>query len=135
MSIDRTDALVAAIFVVVTGVTVGVVFDVWHLVYYAIPSLVTVFMLMGSLNRRDEWKPGATARIVSFGAVLTMLFVVSNATLHSSGVIGGLPASTAVFVYVIWPLTSVVGPLLFAWVYHTWLRHDVDDAEAHSATQ
>ncbi|GAA1195171.1 hypothetical protein [Prauserella alba] len=134
MSIDRTDALVAAIFVIVTAVTVGVLFDLWHLVYYSIPSLVTIFMLMGSLNRRDEWKTGATARIVSFGAALTVLFVVSNATLHGDGVIGGLPTSTAVFVYMIWPLASVVGPLLFAWVYHAWLRHDVDDVEARSVT-
>lgn len=135
MSIDRTDALVAAIFVATTAAAVGMFFDVWHLVYYAIPSLATLFMLMGSLNRHDEWKPGATARIMAFGVVLTALFVVSNATLHGSGVLGGLPTSTAVFVYGIWPVTSVVGPLLFAWVYQTWLRHDVDDARARTATE
>ncbi|MBA8824234.1 hypothetical protein FHX42_001563 [Saccharopolyspora lacisalsi] len=135
MSIDRTDKLVGACFAATTAATVGMFSNYWPVVYYSIPVLVTLFMLMGSLDKRDEWNPPATAGIVSFGLVLVLLFGVANAALHDGGIIGGLPTSTAVFVYAIWPVATVVGPLVFAWVYHTWLRHDLEDTDAQPVAQ
>lgn len=32
----------------------GMVFDIWQTVYYSISEFVLLFMLIGSLNRRDE---------------------------------------------------------------------------------
>lgn len=133
MNLDRTDTMVAVCFTVIATATAGMLFDIWHLVYYAIPALVTLLMLMGSLNRRDEWSTTVLVSLLSFGAVLTLLFAAAHGTLYGSGFLGGLPLSTAIVFYVIWPLTTLVGPLLFVLVYQTWIRHDFTESEPESA--
>lgn len=128
MTLDRVDRLVLVCFVTTVVAIVGMFFDVWQLVYYSIPVLTVLFMLMGALNKRDEWSPAVVVRMATFGGVILALFVIANVTLHSDALIGGLPAATAVFLFGIWPVATVGAPLLFAWVYHKWLRHDIDEA-------
>lgn len=135
MKLDHTDTLVATCFVVITAATVGIFLNYWQIVYYSIPVVVTLFMLMGSLNKRDEYYPSAVAGIVSFGLVLLLLFGAANATLYGGGIVGGLPTSTAIFVYAVWPIATVVGPLVFAWVYHAWLRDDLQEVETDPTAQ
>ncbi|PRX46669.1 hypothetical protein B0I33_107246 [Prauserella shujinwangii] len=132
MHVDRVDRLVLLCFVTTTVAIVGMVFDHWQLVYYSIPVLTALFLLMAALNRRGEWSAPVVTGVAAFGGVMLALFVASNIALHTDELIGGLPAATAVFVYAVWPFTTVAAPLLFAWVYHRWLRHDVDDAHARS---
>lgn len=129
MSVDRVDRLVLSCFVVTTAAIVGMVFDYWQLVYYSIPILTVLFMLMGALNRKQRWPGAPVIGVIAFGASFLALFVIADVALYADSRIGGLPAATAVFLYVIWPVTTVAAPLLFAWVYHNWLRHDVEDAE------
>ena len=133
MSLDRTDTLVAVCFAVTAVATVGMLLDIWHLVYYAIPALITLLMLIGSLNLRNEWSTSAVVWILSFGGALTLLFAASNATLHGSGSLGGLPVSSALLFYGVWPLSTVAGPLLFALVYQKWIRHDLEEDEPEPA--
>lgn len=132
MRVDRVDRLVLLCFAAMAVAVVGMVFDYWQLVYYAIPVLTALFMFMAALNRRDAWSTPVLVGVAAFGGVLLALFVAGNVVLRTDGWIGGLPAATAVFVYAVWPITTVAAPLLFAWVYHTWLRHDVEDAEPES---
>ena len=40
--------------------------------------------------------------------------------------LGGLPTTTAVFVYIIWPWTAVGAPLVYAAVHKSWLMRDMD---------
>lgn len=134
MTLDRVDKLVG-VCCVATGLAVlGMLADWWPLVYYPVPVLATVFLLMGSLNRRGEWSRPALLQVSAFGAVLLGLFVVSHLALDSGTSLGGLPTATAVFVYLIWPFTTVVAPLLYVFVFHTWLRHDLADAPATRST-
>ncbi|WP_460745878.1 hypothetical protein [Nocardiopsis oceani] len=133
MKLDRTDTLVAVCFAITATATVGMFFDVWHLVYYAIPALITLLMLIGSLNMRHEWSATVVVSLLSFGAVLTLLFAAAHATLHGSGYWGGLPTSSALVFYAIWPFTTVVGPLLFTLVYQKWIRHDFEESQPESA--
>ncbi|PXY27793.1 hypothetical protein [Prauserella muralis] len=133
MRVDRVDRLVLLCFVATAVAVVGMVFDYWQLVYYAIPVLTALFLFMAALDRRDAWSTPVLAGVAAFGGVLLALFVAGNVLLHTDGWIGGLPAATAVFLYAVWPVTTVAAPLLYAWVYHTWLRHDVEDAEPESA--
>lgn len=135
MNLDRTDKLVAVCFAITAIATVGMIFDLWPLVYYAIPALVTLLVLMGSLNMRNEWSTTVLVSVLSFGAVLTLLFAASHATLYGSGFLGGLPTSSAVIFYGIWPFSTVVGPLLFALVYQKWIRHDFEEGEPEPQTQ
>ncbi|MFD0774673.1 sodium:solute symporter [Streptomonospora algeriensis] len=127
MGAGRVDSLVAATFATIAAATAGMLFDRWFLVYYAVPVLATVFMLMGSLNRRDLWSRAMVARVAVFGAALAVLFAASHAALGGEGTLGGLPTSTAIFFYVIWPVTAVVAPLLYTTLYRTWLRHDLEE--------
>lgn len=133
MSLDRTDKLVAVCFAITAIATVGMFFDVWPLVYYAIPTLVALLILMGSLNQRNEWSTTVVVSVLSFGAALTVLFAAAHATLHSSGFVGGLPTSSAVIFYGIWPFSTVVGPLLFTLVYQKWIRHDFEESDTEPA--
>lgn len=125
MKLDRTDAVVAAVSVATLLAAIGMLFDVWQIVYYAIPAFVLLFMLLGSLNAEDRWSPRALAPVLVFCLPLTVLFVVAAAGMGSNGELWGLPVSTGVFVYLIWPLTTVGAPLTYTLVYSRWLARDV----------
>jgi sodium/proline symporter len=133
-SLDRVDTLVALCFVTIAAATAGMFFDWWQSVYYAVPALATVLMLIGSLNRHDRWSRTGVLQVVGFGAVTVLLFAVAHATLGGGSSLGGLPTTTAVFFYVIWPLTAVAAPLIFVSVYQTWLRHDLAEITADQAS-
>lgn len=129
MRMDRADALVAFCFALTAVATIGISFDLWQLVYYPIPLLVTLFMMMGALDEKDTWSRAAITWILVFGLVLTLLFAAADAMLRGEVLIGGLPASTAIFLYALWPFSTVAGPLLYALVYRIWIRHGLDTTE------
>lgn len=125
MSLDRTDAVVAAVSVATLAAAIGMLFDVWQAVYYAIPAFALLFMLLGSLNSRNEWSPQALVPVLVFWVPLAALFVAAAALIDNSVELWGLPVSTGIFVYLIWPLSTVGAPLAYAAVYRRWLARDV----------
>lgn len=125
MKLDRTDIVVAAVSVATLVAAIGMLFDVWQAVYYAIPVLALLFMLLGSLNARDEWSPRALVPVLAFWLPLTALFVAAAVLIENSGELWGLPVSTGIFVYLIWPLSTVGAPLTYAVVYSRWLARDM----------
>lgn len=127
MKLDRTDTLVAAIAAATLLATIGMLADIWQIVYYALPVFVLLFMLMGSLNARDEWSPRALAPVIGFSAVLAVLFIAAGVLLESTTRLGGMPIASGLFLYVIWPLTVVGAPLTYAVVYSRWLAPDLAD--------
>lgn len=130
MNHDRVDALVGVFFAVTLVAALGMLFDIWQAVYYAVPALVAVFMLIGSLNARNEWSTQHLRPVLGFAAVLFLLFVAAGLTLESSASWGGLPISSAIFLYLVWPVTVVVAPLIYAYVYTGWLGREVDTGAA-----
>src|SRR5699024_10580509 len=46
-SLDRTDVLVLMVTLSALATAVGSIFDIWQAVYYTIPVLTVVFMLLG----------------------------------------------------------------------------------------
>lgn len=127
MKLDRTDTLVAAITAATLLATIGMLADIWQIVYYALPVFVLLFMLMGSLNARDEWSSRALAPVLGFSAVLAVLFIAAGVLLESTTMFGGMPIASGLFLYVIWPLTVVGAPLTYAVVYSRWLAPDLTD--------
>ncbi|MBM7508060.1 hypothetical protein ABKW28_16600 [Nocardioides sp. 31GB23] len=127
MKLDKMDTLVAAFFVATLIAAAGMLLDVWQAVYYSIPVFVALFMLIGSLNARNEWSRQFLVPVVAFAALVGVLFVVAGSLLDSTARLGGLPASTAVFFYVMWPVTVVGAPLVYAHVYQGWLSLEVAD--------
>ncbi len=125
MKLDKIDALVAAVTAATLIAAVGMLFDIWQAVYYSIPVFVLLFMLLGSLNARDAWSTRTLVPVVAFGLVVTALFVAAGVLIDSTETLGGLPVSTAIFLYVLWPLSVVGGPLVYALVYRSWLAKDV----------
>lgn len=126
MNHDRVDALVGVFFVVTLVASLGMLLDIWQAVYYAVPALVAVFMLIGSLNARNEWSAHHLRPVLGFSVVLLALFLAAGLTLESSATWGGLPVSSAIFLYVMWPVTVVGAPLVYAYVYTGWLGREVD---------
>ncbi|QBR93108.1 sodium:solute symporter family protein [Nocardioides euryhalodurans] len=123
----RVDTLVAVAFLTIGAATAGMVWDWWQPVYYAVPVLTTSMMLLGALNRAGRWSRSSVTQIALFGAATLVLFAAAHATAEGTGTIGGLPTTTALFFYVLWPLTTVVPSLIFVSVYRGWLRHDLVD--------
>ena len=123
----RVDALVAACFVIVAAATVGMVLDWWQPVYYAVPLLATALMLLGALNRVDAWRGSVVAQVVAFGGITTVLFALAHATADGSGSFGGLPVTTGIFFYLLWPVTVLVPSLIYVGLYRSWLRHDLTE--------
>ncbi|MBB0968356.1 hypothetical protein G6016_05145 [Dietzia aerolata] len=130
MKLDKTDVLVLVIGIASLGTALGSIFDIWHAVYYAIPLLTVAFMLMGALNLAGAWHRANLTLIGVFCTALTALFVAAQVTLNSGGMLGGLPTATAIFVYMIWPLTAVGAPLVYAAVHQSWLMKDLTDDTA-----
>lgn len=133
MKLDRTDAVVAAVSGATILAAVGMLFDVWQAVYYAIPAFVLLFMLLGSLNADDAWSPRALVPVLAFWLPLTGLFVVAAVLIESTSELWGLPVSTGIFVYLIWPLSTVGAPLAYAVVYSRWLARDIPRPSDHPA--
>lgn len=124
MKLDRIDALVAVFTVATFIAAVGMIFDVWQGVYYSIPVFSLLFMLIGSLNARDAWSPRALVPVVVFGVVFAGLFVAAGLLVGSQATWAGLPVSTAIFTYVVWPVSVIGAPLVYAAVYQGWLSRD-----------
>lgn len=127
MKLDKTDVLVFLIGVASLGTALGSLFDIWPAVYYAIPLLTVTFMLMGALSLSGAWHRANLTLIGVFCAALFGLFVAAQVTLESTSMMGGLPIATAIFVYMIWPLTAVGAPLIYAAVHKSWLMKDLSD--------
>lgn len=125
--IDRTDVLVLAVTLASLATAVGSTFDIWQALYYAIPIFATVMMLFGALNSTDRWKRANVVLISVFSAVLIGLFILAHTFTSSSVMLGGLPATTAVFVYIIWPWTAIGAPLVYAAVHRSWLMRDMEE--------
>lgn len=130
MKLDKTDVLVFLIGVASLGTALGSLFDAWAAVYYAIPLLTVAFMLMGALSLSGAWHRPNLILIGSFCAVLFALFIAAQVTLESTSMLGGLPIATAIFVYMIWPLTAAGAPLVYAAVHKSWLMKDLTDDTA-----
>lgn len=127
MKIDRTDVLVLLIGIASLGTALGSIFNIWATVYYAVPLLTVAFMLMGALSLSGAWHRPNLTLIGVFCAALFVLFIAAQVTLESTSLLGGLPIATAIFVYMIWPLTAVGAPLVYAAVHKSWLTKDLTD--------
>jgi hypothetical protein len=134
MNQDRVDALVGIFFAVTLLSAVGMLLDIWQAVYYSVPLLVAVFMLIGSLNARNEWSAQHLRPVIAYAVLLMALFLGAGLTLESSGTWGGVPISTAIFLYVLWPVTAIGTPLVYAYVYTHWLSREIDTDGAVEAT-
>ena len=134
-SLDRTDVLVFIVTLSALATAVGSIFDIWQAVYYTIPVLTVVFMLLGALSSADRWHAPNVALIGAFSAVLIGLFIAAEAVIGSGTMMGGLPLTTAIFVYFVWPWTAIGGPLVYAAVHSSWLLRDLNAEVSEPARQ
>ncbi|WP_219417991.1 hypothetical protein [Pseudonocardia nigra] len=84
-------------------------------------------LALGSLNRKNNWGP-TLLPLAAFGVVLVGLFGWMGATIFDDGRLGGMQTALGVLYYFLWPFVTVFSGLLYALVYSTWLRKDVDVA-------
>ena len=113
----RADMLIHAFAAVSALALVGMLIDVWQLVFLTIPLFAVVMMLKGSLRSDGTWERQSTIGIIGYCVVLAGLVVWSILSDGSDTTLWGIPMSMAVIVYFIWPYTAVVAGLLYAFVF------------------
>lgn len=116
----RMNQAIAVIAVCMGLMLIGMLFDVPGLIFYPVPVLLLIFLLMGGINLEGQIKkvlPGLVAYAVIFGGLFTTMGLLQDDT----SLVLGLPISSAILVYLIWPFTTLTSGALYAWVYQTWL--------------
>ena len=96
---------------------IGMLADIWQMVFLAVPLFAVAMMLMGSLRANGTWDRASSTAIVGYCAVLAVLVVWSILTASGDATLWGLPISMGVIVYFIWPYTAVAAGLLYAFVF------------------
>ncbi|MBS7548290.1 hypothetical protein [Dietzia massiliensis] len=96
---------------------IGMLADIWQMVFLAVPLFALAMMLMGSLRANGTWDRASSIGIVAYCAVLAALVVWSILTASGDATFWGLPMSMGVIVYLIWPYTAVGAGLLYAFVF------------------
>ncbi|MBM7231330.1 MULTISPECIES: hypothetical protein [Dietzia] len=96
---------------------IGMLADVWQMVFLAVPLFAVAMMLMGSLRANGTWDRASSIGIVAYCAVLAVLVVWSILTASGDATLWGLPMSMGVIVYFIWPYTAIGAGLLYAFVF------------------
>lgn len=96
---------------------IGMLADIWQMVFLAIPLFALAMMLMGSLRANGTWDRASSLAIGAYCAGLAVLVVWSILTASGDAVFWGLPMSMGVIVYLIWPYTAVGAGLLYAFVF------------------
>lgn len=122
--VQASDRKMNLTIAIITGcmllMLVGMLFDVPGLIFYPVPALFLIFLLMGGINlegRLSKVLPGLISYAVIFGG----LFIAMGLLQDDTTLVLGLPISTAILVYLIWPFTTLTSGALYAWVYQTWL--------------
>lgn len=129
-ALDRSDVMILSLGAVCAAATVGMVLDAWPVVFFAIPVVALLLCLLGSMRRDHTWGGAALVAVVAFGVGLLALFTWAALSMRSDTVIWGLQQGMAVFVYAIWPYTTLFSGLLYAFVYSTSLQEEIN-ARAH----
>ena len=96
---------------------IGMLADVWQMVFLAVPLFAVAMMLMCSLRANGTWDRASSIGIVAYCAVLAVLVVWSILTASGDATLWGLPMSMGVIVYFIWPYTAIGAGLLYAFVF------------------
>ena len=113
----RADLLIHAFAAVSALALVGMLVDVWQIVFLSVPLFAVVLMLKGSLRSDGSWEKSSTVAILGYCGGLAMLVLWSILSYGSDSTLWGIPLSMAVIVYFIWPYTAVVAGLLYAFVF------------------
>lgn len=130
----RMNLTIAAIAICLVLMLVGMLFDVPGLIFYPVPALFLIFLLMGGINLEGQLRkvvPGLIRYAVIFGG----LFIAMVAFRDDATLILGLPISSAILMYLIWPFTTLTSGVLYAWVYQTWLAKSDLDGPRGAANQ
>lgn len=125
MNFDKVDTLVSTTAILLLVTLIGMIFDIWYLVFFPMPVLITVLLALGSLNKEDQFGP-VLKWLIGFGAISSALFVWAGTGMFSQEPrFGGLTVAAGVILYVMWPLFALVSGPLYAYVYKVWLSRDV----------
>ena len=95
----------------------GMLIDVWQMVFIAVPLFAVAMMLLGSLRANGTWDRPSSIAIGAYCAVLAVLVLWSIFTASGDAMFWGLPTSMGVIVYLIWPYTAIGAGLLYAFVF------------------
>lgn len=125
MKVDKIDAIVLSCGLLFGLLFIGMLTDVWQLAFYPIPLLAMVLIALGSLNKANKWG-GALLPLVVYGLILVALFAWMGVTMFDDSRLGGMQTPLGILYYVIWPFITIFSGLLYALVYSTWLKRDIN---------
>ena len=113
----RANTLINAFVGVAAFALIGMLADIWQMVFLAVPLFAVTMMLMGSLRANGTWDRASSMAIVGYCSGLAALVVWSILTASGEATLWSLPMSMGVIVYFIWPYTAVGAGLLYAFVF------------------
>lgn len=123
----RMNQIIGAIALCMVLMLIGMLFDIPALIFYPVPVLFLIFLLLGGINLEGQLRKVVPGLIV-YAGVFGGLFIAMVALRDDATLVLGLPVSTAILVYLIWPFTTLTSGVLYAWVYQTWLAKSNLDA-------
>lgn len=129
----RINSLVLTVGGIAAAMLIGMLFNLPDLIYYTTPLLIFVFMLIGGINRQGSFK-GVLGGILGYAIILGIIIVLMGALQSSDIMWFGLPISSGILIYVLWPFATISSGLMYAWVYHSWLSRDVSEKTETAAT-
>ena len=113
----RANTLINAFVAVAAFALIGMLADVWQMVFLAVPLFAVTMMLMGSLRANGTWDRASSMAIVGYCGGLAVLVVWSILTASGDATLWSLPMSMGVIFYFLWPYTAVGAGLLYAFVF------------------
>ncbi|MDV8001463.1 hypothetical protein [Rhodococcus sp. IEGM 1408] len=113
----RAGTLVHAFAAVSAFALIGMLADIWQMVFLAVPLFAVVMMMLGSLRANGSWDRVSTLAIGAYCGGLGVLVLWSILTASGDSELWGLPMSMGVIFYLIWPYTAVGAGLLYAFVF------------------
>lgn len=113
----RAGTLIHVFVGVAAFALIGMIFDVWQMVFLAVPLFAVTTMLLGSLRANGTWDKPSSIAIVAYCAGLAVLVLWSVLSEAGDSTLWGLSMAMGVIVYFVWPYTAIGAGLLYAFVF------------------
>jgi|SRR5699024_102749 len=104
----QVDKIVISISIVFLISLIGMIINVWELVYYPIPIITILLMILSYVDRLKESIVVRTLTIFSLVTLVAFILAGFGIT-DTNQSFWGLSLGAGILVYIIWPLSAMSG--------------------------
>jgi len=108
LKFNKIDIYINIIALIFIMMLIGMLFNIWQLVFYTIPLLSIVLMYLGETDEIKRLFSMIT--LLSFSVITMTVFIWAGSGMtRLDATFGGFSVGSGVFIYIIWPLMTVSG--------------------------